>query len=49
MFDSTLTRLIAVGILMACPHDDRAPLMDWIAERKRQKARLQPSQHKVLL
>ena len=31
------------------PHDDRAPLMDWIAERRREKARLQRSQHSVLL
>ena len=36
--DSALTRSTAVGILMACPHDDRAPLMDWIAERRREKA-----------
>ena len=27
MLDSTLTRSIAVGILMVCPHDDRAPLI----------------------
>ena len=51
MFDSILTRSTAVGVLMACPHDDRAPLalMDWMAERKREKARLQRSQHSVLL
>ena len=30
MLDSMLTRSTTVGILMACPHDDRAPLMDWI-------------------
>ena len=40
---------ILMAFLMACPHDDGAPLMDWIAERRREKARLQRSQHSVLL
>ena len=38
MFDSMLTRSTAVGTLTACPHANRAPLMDWIAERRREKA-----------
>ena len=32
MFDSMLTRSTTVGVLMAWPHDDRAPLIDWMAE-----------------
>ena len=44
MVDSMLTTSIAVGILIACPHDDRGPLMDWIAERNREKARRQAAQ-----
>ena len=49
MLDSRLTWSTAEGILMACPHDDRAPLNDWIAERRREKARRQRSQHSVML
>ena len=45
IFDSTLTRSTAVGILMVCPLEDRAPLMDWIADRNREKARQQRNQH----
>ena len=43
MVDSTLTTSTAAGSLIACLHDDRASLMDWIAEHKREKAR-QPAQ-----
>ena len=35
MFDSMLTRSTTVGVLMACLRDERAPLMDWIAECKK--------------
>ena len=31
MFDSMLMTSTAVGIWMACPLDDRAPRIDWIA------------------
>ena len=34
---------------MAYPHDDRAPLIDWMAERSSEKAKRQRSQHSVLL
>ena len=49
MFDPALTRSTTVGILMTCPQDDLAPLMAWIAERRREKAKLQRSQQNVLL
>ena len=49
MVDSMLTTSTTVGILIAFPHHDQAPLMDWIAERNREKARQQCSQHNVLL
>ena len=46
MFDSMFTRSTAVG---ACPHEDLAPLIDWMADRIREKPRRQRSQHNVLL
>ena len=49
MFDSMLTRSTTVGVLMAWPHDDRAPLIDWMAERRREKDKRHRSQHMVLL
>ena len=36
IFDSTLTKLTKVGILMAHPHEDQAPLIDWTAEHIRE-------------
>ena len=36
-----------MGILMACPHDNLAPLMAWMEESRREKARRQRSQHRV--
>ena len=39
MFDSMFTRSTAVGILMACPHEDLAPLIDWMADRSRENSR----------
>ena len=30
-----------MGILMACPHDDLAPLMAWMEERMREEAKRQ--------
>ena len=33
-----------MGILMACPHDDLAPLMTWMEERRKEKSRRQHSQ-----
>ena len=47
--DSELIRSTTVDILMACPHDDLAPLMAWMEERRRENARRQRSQHRVLL
>ena len=38
-----------MGILMACPHLDLAPLMAWMEERRRENARRQRSQHRVWL
>ena len=38
-----------MGILMACPRDDLAPLMAWMEERRREKTRWQRSQRKMLL
>ena len=37
------------GGLMGCPRDDLAPLMAWMEERSREKARRQHSQHRVVL
>ena len=39
----------AMGILTAFPHEDLAPLIDWIAERSSEKASRHRSQHSVLL
>ena len=36
-----------MGISMACPHDDLAPLMAWMEERRKENARWQRSQHRV--
>ena len=47
--DSELIRSTTMGILMACPHENLAPLMAWIEERRREKARRQRSQHRVRL
>ena len=49
MLVSEVIRSIAMGGLMGCPHDDLAPLMAWIEERSREKARRQRSQHRVVL
>ena len=38
-----------MGILMAHPHDDLAPLMAWMEDRRREKDRRQRSQDGVLL
>ena len=38
-----------MGIVMACPHNDGAPLMDWITESRMEKARRQRRQHSVQL
>ena len=32
-----MTKSITLGILMACPQDERAPRIDWIEERRREK------------
>ena len=45
MFDSMFTRSTTVGILMACPREDLAPLIAWMADRSREKPRRQRSQH----
>ena len=47
--DSELIRSTTMGILMACPHLDLAPLMAWMEERRRENARRQRSQHRVWL
>ena len=49
MFDSVFTRSITVGVLIACPHDDRDPLTDWMADRRKEKADRHCNQHRVLL
>ena len=48
MLVSEVTRSTTIGALMACPHDDRAPLMAWMEEGRREE-RGQRSQHMVLL
>ena len=47
--DSELIRSTTVGILIACPRDDLAPLMAWMEECTREKARWQCSQPRLLL
>ena len=49
MFDSVFTRSITVGVLIACPHDDRDPLIDWMADCRREKANRHRNKHAVLL
>ena len=49
MLVSEVMRSIAMGGLMGCPRDDLAPLMAWMEERSREKARRQRSQHRVVL
>ena len=39
MLVSEVMRSIAMGGLMGCPRDDLAPLMAWMEERSREKAR----------
>ena len=38
-----------MGFLTVCPRDDLAPLMAWMEDRKREKARRQRNQQRVLL
>ena len=38
-----------MGVLAACPTDNFAPLIAWMAERRREKVRRHLSQHRVLL
>ena len=49
MLHSELTRSTAVGVNAACPHEDLAPLMDMIDDRRREKDSRHLSQHIVLL
>ncbi len=37
MLHSELTRSTAVGVNAACPHEDLAPLIDMIDDRRREK------------
>ncbi len=38
-----------MGVLAACPTDDLAPLIAWMAKRRREKVRRHLNQHRVLL
>ena len=49
ILDSWLTRSTGIGVLMAWPQEDRAPLMDKIEDCSREKPRQQCSQQRVLL
>jgi hypothetical protein len=49
ILDSVFTRSTAMRTLTAFPHEDLAPLIDWIAERSSKKASRHCSQHSVLL
>ncbi len=49
MLDSEFTRSTAVGVNAACPHEDLAPLMDMIDDRRRENDSRHLSQHIVLL
>ncbi len=41
MLDSVITRSTSVGVLTACPHEDLAPLMDIIADLRRENDKRQ--------
>ena len=45
MLHSELTRSTAVGVNAACPHEDLAPLMDMIDDRRRENDSRHLSQH----
>ena len=47
MADSWITRSAIVGVLTACPRDDREPLNDLIADRSKENPRRHLSQHVV--
>ena len=49
MLDSALMRSMAVGDLAAWPWEDLAPLIAWMAERRRENVKRHLSQHRVLL
>ena len=38
-----------MGVLTVCPRDDLVPLMAWMEDREREKARWQCNQQRVLL